>query len=128
MKKKVLFSAATAVSSLVFAVCAMGYAAGEVSSAGKLDQNGTALLIAAAAFIAADVIASAGCITGKMNNERSVVYSVSRLFLIVYALNMRDRSSAFLIAAGLNVLMYAVSLFKDYRRFAARNSGAEVSE
>lgn len=41
---------------------------------------------------------------------------------------MRDRSSAFLIAAGLNVLMYAVSLFKDYRKFAARNSGAEVSE
>ena len=74
------------------------------------------------------MIASAGCITGKMNNERSVVYSVSRLFLIVYALNMRDRSSAFLIAAGLNVLMYAVSLFKDYRKFAARNSGAEVSE
>lgn len=128
MKKTVLFSAATAVSSLVFAVCAMGYAAGEISSVGKLDQNGAALLVAAAAFIAADVISAGVCITGKMKDERSVIYSVSRLFLIVYALNMRDRSSAFLIAAGLNVLMYAVSLFKDYRKFAARNSGAEVSE
>ncbi|MGN0638719.1 MAG: hypothetical protein ACI4J0_10145 [Huintestinicola sp.] len=128
MKKNVLFFAGAAASSLALVLIVCIFSADVIISVRPLTSNGAALILSSAAFALADVISAVFCLTGKMKDDKSVVYSITRLFIIVYALNMRDKSAWFLVIAGLNVIMYALSLFKDFRKFAARNSGSEVSE
>ena len=128
MKKNVLFFAGAAVSSLALVLIVCIFSAEVLSLGSTLTSNGAALILSSAAFALADVISAVFCLTGKMKDDKSVVYSITRLFIIVYALNMRDKSPLFTVIAGLNVIMYALSLFKDFRKFAARNSGSEVSE
>ncbi|WP_432649219.1 hypothetical protein [Huintestinicola sp.] len=127
MKKNVLFSAGVAVSSLALLLVVCIFSAEVLLSGNALTSNGAALILSSAAFVIADIISAVFCLSGRMKDDKSVVYSITRLFIIVYALNMRDKSALFLVIAGLNVIMYALSLFKEFRKFAARNSGSEVS-
>lgn len=128
MKKNVLFFGAVAVSSLAILLAVLAFSADVIMTVRPLTSNGAALILSSAAFALADVISAVFCLSGKMKDDKSVVYSITRLFIIVYALNMRDKSSVFIAIAGLNVIMYVVSLLRDFRKFAARNSGSEVSE
>ena len=128
MKKNVLFSAGVAVSSLALLLVVCIFSAELLLSGSAFTSNGAALILSSAAFVIADIISAVFCLSGRMKDDKSVVYSITRLFIIVYALNMRDKSALFLVIAGLNVIMYALSLFKEFRKFAARNSGSEVSE
>lgn len=128
MKKNVLFFAGVAVSSLAIILVVCIFSAEVLLNVQPITSNGAALILSSAAFVAADIISAVFCLSGRMKDDKSVVYSVTRLFIIVYALNMRDKSSLFLVIAGLNVIMYVLSLLRDFRKFAARNSGSEVSE
>lgn len=128
MKKNVLFFAGVAVSSLAIILVVCIFSAEVLLNVQPITSNGAALILSSAAFAAADIISAVFCLSGRMKDDKSVVYSVTRLFIIVYALNMRDKSSLFLVIAGLNVIMYVLSLLRDFRKFAARNSGSEVSE
>lgn len=127
MRKNIIFGMAAGLTALFISVCAVLYAADIIAMGDRLTSNGIALIASAAAFALADVISAVFCIMGKMPGEKSVVYSVTRLFIIVFALNMRDKSGLFVLIAILNIIMYIVSLLKDFRKFAARNSGSEVS-
>lgn len=128
MKKNVLFFAGVAVSSLAIILVVCIFSAEVLLNVQPITSNGAALILSSAAFAAADIVSAVFCLSGRMKDDKSVVYSVTRLFIIVYALNMRDKSSLFLVIAGLNVIMYVLSLLRDFRKFAARNSGSEVSE
>lgn len=127
MKKNVLFFTGITVSSLALVLIVCIFSADILLSVHPLNSNGAALIMSSAAFAAADIISAVFCLSGKMKDDKSVVYSITRLFVIVYALNMRDKSPLFLVIAVVNVIMYALSLFKEFRKFAARNSGSEVS-
>lgn len=128
MKKNVLFFTGITVSSFALVLIVCIFSADILLSVHPLNSNGAALIMSSAAFAAADIISAVFCLSGKMKDDKSVVYSITRLFVIVYALNMRDKSPLFLVIAVVNVIMYALSLFKEFRKFAARNSGSEVSE
>ena len=128
MKKNVLFTAGVTVSSLALLPVVCIFSAEVLSLGSTLTSNGAALIVSSAAFVIADIISAAFCLFGRMKDDKSVVYSITRLFIIVYALNMRDKSPLFIVIAGLNVIMYVLSLLRDFRKFAARNSGSEVSE
>lgn len=128
MKKNILFSAGVMISSLALLLVVCIFSAEVLLSGTSLTSNGAALIISSAAFALADIISAVFCLSGKMKDDRSVVYSITRLFIIVFALNMRDKSPLFLVITAVNVIMYALSLFKEFRKFAARNSGSEVSE
>lgn len=128
MKKNVLFFAGVTISSLAILLIVCIFSAEVLMNVQPITSNGAALILSSAAFVAADIISAVFCLSGRMKDDKSVVYSITRLFIIVYALNMRDKSPMFVIIAGLNVIMYVLSLFKEFRKFAARNSGSEVSE
>ena len=127
MRKNIIFGMAAGLAALLISVCAVLYGAQIIAMGDSLTSNGIALIASAAAFALADIISAVFCIAGKMPNEKSVVYSVTRLFIIVFALNMRDKFNLFIPVIVINIIMYIVSLLKDFRKFAARNSGSEVS-
>ncbi|MCI7766422.1 MAG: hypothetical protein MSJ26_00340 [Oscillospiraceae bacterium] len=128
MKKNIIFGTAVGAAAVFSAVCTLLFAADIMAAGDRVTSNGIALIVSAAAFAIADVISAVFCISGKMPNEKSVIYSVTRLFMIVFALNMRDKFGLFLPMAIINIIMYIASLLKDFRKFAARRSGNEVSK
>lgn len=77
--------------------------------------------IVTAAFIAADAIATVFCLMGKMK-ERSVIYSVSRLFIFIFAMKMRENYPILIIPMISCPIMYVISLLRGFREFSARKT------
>lgn len=128
MKKNIIFGIAAGLGAVLSFVCAFLFAKDILALGGGLTFNAAAHIAAAAAFAAADIISAVFVILGRMPNERSVIYSVTRLFIIVYALNVREMFAAYYAVLVVNIAMYIVSLLKDFRKFAARKSGSEVTK
>lgn len=120
-RKNILFAAVPAVSAAAFAVCSFVFIYGVYLSAGEATGAFITYLLGTLMFVLADVIAACSCIAGKMPDERSIVYSVSRLFVISFTLNFSDRCSLLFIPLALSSVMYFLSLCKDFRKFAARH-------
>lgn len=128
-RKNILFALAPGVSAAAFAVCSVIFIYGIYLSPGASRNSFFTYFLGTLMFVLADAIASCACIAGKMTDERSVLYSVSRLLVISFTLNFSDRCSVLFIPLALSSAMYFLSLYKDFRKFAARNGKkAEVAE
>ena len=128
MRKDIVFGIAAGAGAVMSLVCATLFSKDILAIGDGITFNAAAHIAAAAAFAAADIISAVFVILGRMPNERSVIYSVARLFIIVYALNVREMFTAYYAVLVVNIALYIVSLLRDFRKFAARNSGSEVTK